>query len=89
MIVASLGFSMEERKLWLEAEKKFRNDINSLVVCPSCKKGSLFIVDVAFNEKDIYSGGERYIKCTDCEKFEIVLYRNTVPKNWYLKNFKL
>ncbi|MBW1656235.1 hypothetical protein [Flavobacterium quisquiliarum] len=80
---------MEERKLWLEAEKKFRYDSNSLVTCPNCKKGNLFITDIAFNEKDISCGGERCIKCTNCEKFEIVLYRNSVPENWYSKNLGL
>lgn len=80
---------MEERNLWLQAETKFREDINSLITCPGCKKGSLFTVDVAFNEKNISNGGERYIKCTNCEKFEIVLYRNSLPKNWYSKKTEL
>lgn len=75
---------MEERKFWLEAIQKFRDDINSLINCPSCKKGNLFTLDIAFDEENIDKGGERYIKCTNCNKFEIVLY-HIIPLNWYAK----
>jgi hypothetical protein len=77
---------MEERKLWQEAIEKFKDDINSLIYCPSCKKGNLYTVDVAHDEENIHQGGERYIKCTNCDKFEIVLYR-TIPANWHFKKF--
>lgn len=77
---------MEERKLWMQAEENFRNNINALVTCPSCKKGNLFTTDIPFDEKNIAKGGERCMKCTNCGKFEMVLYRNTVPENWYSKN---
>ncbi|MFH7015481.1 hypothetical protein [Flavobacterium sp. FlaQc-47] len=75
---------MEERKKWLSAIEKFVTDINSIVSCPNCEKGNL-IKDVAFNDNQISKGGERFIECRACGKFEIVLYRNP-PENWYLNN---
>jgi len=76
---------MEERKYWLEAVEKFRLNIDSIVACPNCQQGFLTIKDVAFNDEDISKGGERFIECPICDKFEIVLYR-IPPKNWYSKN---
>ena len=66
---------MEERKYWLEAVEKFRLNIDSIVSCPNCQEGFLIIKDVAFNDEDISKGGERFIECPICGKFEIVLYR--------------
>lgn len=76
---------MEERKKWLDAVEKFRIDINAIIKCPNCEKGYLITRDVAFDDDDITKGGERYIECSRCNKFEIVLYR-TPPMNWYIKN---
>ncbi len=50
---------MGERKLWLQAEENFRNDIKALVTCLSCKKGNLFATDIPFDENNIAKGGER------------------------------
>jgi hypothetical protein len=76
---------MDERKYWLLVVEQFRNDINAVIICPSCKKGSLNITDVAFDDTNITKGGERYIQCPICKKSEIVLYR-IAPENWYSKN---
>ncbi|OOV17660.1 hypothetical protein [Flavobacterium sp. LM4] len=76
---------MEERKKWLDAVEKFRIDINTIVICPHCEKGNLIVNDVAFDESEINKGGERFIECLTCGKFEIVLYRRP-PENWYSKN---
>lgn len=76
---------MEERKKWLDAVEKFRIDINAIIKCPHCEKGDLIIKDVAFDDKEISKGGERFIECPACGNFEIVLYRNP-PENWYLRN---
>ncbi|MBE8723988.1 hypothetical protein [Flavobacterium hungaricum] len=76
---------MEERKLWLDAVEFFRNDIDSKINCPTCKTGTLFTIDVAFEIENSDKGGERYIKCTHCNALEIVLYRKP-PNNWFSKN---
>lgn len=76
---------MEERKKWLDAVEKFRIDINTIIKCPHCSKGYLTTKDIAFDDNQIDKGGERFIECLSCGKFEIVLYRNP-PENWYEKN---
>ncbi|WP_343615947.1 hypothetical protein [Flavobacterium sp.] len=76
---------MEERKKWLNAVEKFRIDINAIIICPNCEKGNLIARDIAFDENEVYKGGERFIECLICGKFEIVLYRKP-PENWCLKN---
>lgn len=76
---------MEERQKWLDAVESFRIDIHSVIKCPHCEKENLRIKDVAFNENQITNGGERFIECSKCGKFEIVLYRNP-PENWYLNH---
>jgi hypothetical protein len=75
---------MDERKLWLKAVEAFRQNINAIVPCPSCNDGYLQITDVPFSEIDASKGGERYLKCSNCERTEIVLYRNP-PDNWMIK----
>lgn len=76
---------MDKRKKWLEAVEKFRIDLESVVQCPNCEKGILNVKDVAFDDNNVKKGGERFLECPVCGKFEIVLYRNP-PLNWYLKN---
>jgi hypothetical protein len=76
---------MNERKQWLNAAEEFRMNMDAVIECPKCKKGLLFFKDIAFDDNNINMGGERVIKCRNCGKFEIVLYRNP-PENWYLKN---
>jgi hypothetical protein len=73
------------KKKWLDTVEKFRIDINSIIKCPHCEKGYLITKDVAFDENEIGKGGERYIECPSCGKFEIVLYRNP-PENWCKKD---
>jgi len=72
---------MDERRLWLKAVEDFRKDINAYVSCPSCHNGHLKITDVPFDEDNALKGGERYLKCSNCSRVEIVLYRNP-PENW-------
>ncbi|WP_158975054.1 hypothetical protein [Cellulophaga sp. L1A9] len=75
----------EQRKQWLNAVEEFRNDSNTVIKCPNCKKGILFFTDIAFEENDKNKGGKRIIECGNCGKFEIVLYRQP-PENWYQNN---
>ncbi|WP_338839055.1 hypothetical protein [Flavobacterium ginsenosidimutans] len=76
---------MDERNKWLNAVEKFRIDINTSIKCPHCDKGYLITKDVAFDDNEIDKGGERFIECPACGKFEVVLYR-IHPENWYSKN---
>ncbi|KQW99027.1 hypothetical protein [Flavobacterium sp. Root420] len=76
---------MEERKNWLDAAEKFRSNSNAVLLCPSCNEGYLQIRDVPFDENNISKGGERFIECPVCKKFEIILYR-TIPENWFYNN---
>ena len=75
----------EERSQWLSAVEEFRNNINAVIKCPSCREGILFCTDIAFDDTDVNKGGERIIECEKCKKFEALLYRNP-PGNWYSKN---
>jgi hypothetical protein len=72
---------MDERVSWLQAVETFRQDINAVVLCPACNNGHLQPMDVPFDENNISKGGERYLKCSNCNRVEIVLYR-TPPENW-------
>jgi len=74
---------MNERALWLQAVETFRQDINATVLCPACKNGHLQVMDAPFDENNISKGGERYLKCSNCNRFEIVLYR-APPENWMI-----
>lgn len=75
---------MNGRTQWLEAVEEFRKDANASVTCPSCKIGKLEIMDIPFDDRNILKGGERYLKCPNCGRFEIVLYRKP-PENWMTK----
>jgi transposase-like protein len=72
---------MDERQLWLQAVEAIKQDINSTVSCPACNSGYLEVIDVPFDHRDKFKGGERYLKCSNCNRVEIVLYRNP-PENW-------
>jgi hypothetical protein len=74
-----------ERKLWIEAVEAFRVDVDALVPCPSCHIGYLEMTDVPFDDNNSSKGGERYLRCRNCGKTEIVLYRNP-PENWLSKS---
>lgn len=76
---------MSTRNKWLQAERIFRDNINASVICPSCERGVLLIQDVAFDESDIEKGGERIIRCPECNQLEIMLYR-IPPPNWFSKS---
>jgi uncharacterized Zn finger protein len=78
---------MEEREKWLDAVEQFRLNIDVVISCPSCNYESLKIRDIAFDESDKNKGGERFIECSKCGRFEIVLYRK-IPENWSVKNAK-
>ncbi len=76
---------MNERKNWIEAEEKFRKDINAIIISPSCGKGNLIAFDVLFDNNDIKKGGERIIQCSVCGKYEAIFYRK-LPGNWNSQN---
>ena len=66
----------------MEIVEMFSENLNTKVLCPYCQNGFLAIKDIPFDINDVYAGGERFIGCNLCRKYEIVLYR-TPPKNWY------
>lgn len=69
---------------WIDVALIISEDINAIVECPHCHKGSLIVKDVAFDYKHIEKGGERYLICPNCQRFEVILYKFP-PSNWYQK----
>jgi len=65
----------KKRKDWLNAAKILFELPNSKVLCPNCEDAFLDVKDIYFDELNSDLGGERYITCPKCNKYEAILIR--------------
>jgi hypothetical protein len=76
---------MNTRYDWLNAANIFHDNIDAEILCPNCKRSNLHVIDIPFDTKYIEKGGERCLKCLNCNATEFILYRKP-PKNWSANN---
>ena len=73
----------DEREAWVAIATELYNasGVINQILCPSCKRGILEVIDISLVSNDLLKGGERIIRCKWCNKYEAILFK-TLPPNF-------